>query len=62
MNVLNLKKNEITIANIKDSWNRIEVEDLLESCLRSFRRDCLPFGEYPDIILIDFLKKFKQKL
>ena len=25
--------------------------------LHKFRMDCLPFGEYPDIVLIEFLNK-----
>ena len=32
------------------------------SLLHNFRRDCLPFGEYPDIILREFLdKKYNLK-
>jgi hypothetical protein len=25
--------------------------------LHNFRRDCLPFGEYPDYVILEFLEK-----
>jgi len=47
------KEINATKKNIKELITR----DDADSLLREFRSDCLPFGEYPDIILLDFLNK-----
>ena len=34
---------------------------LIDKLLHDFRLECLPFGEYPDYILIDFKNKWIKK-
>ena len=40
-------------TRIKGNISREEADTLL----RVFRSDCLPFGDYPDYVLIEFLNK-----
>ena len=35
---------------------RVSKEDA-DEIIRKFRIECLPFGEYPDYVIIDFLNK-----
>jgi len=40
-------------SRIKNNIPKEEADTLL----REFRSDCLPFGEFPDYVIIEFLNK-----
>lgn len=63
-NYRNTKTNEV-IDSIRFDNKVKDYEAYLrdDSLLREFRSDCLPFGEYPDIVIQEFLeKKYNKKV
>ena len=37
---------------------REQKKEFAEKIIRDFRSECLPFGEYPDYVIIEFIKKY----
>ena len=55
------KDNCVIISSAEEFIAQKRQKEKIEKALRDFRRDCLPFGEYPDYVIIEFLNNWFPK-
>ena len=48
----------LTSDQVYKLFLREQKKEFAEKVIRDFRTECLPFGEYPDCVIIEFIKKY----
>lgn len=55
------KDNCVIISSAEEFVAQKRQKEKIEKALRDFRQDCLPIGEYPDYVIIEFLNNWFPK-